>query len=268
MAHRTCGLIYHAHQLEGIDEKTEVMLVRHIEEDSARHIEEDSATKEWIGAIPTAADDEPKDVTTLEWIGAQREVITAKVRYVRMDAKGMPLHDQLPASWKVGEYRAFEVRDIPLTALKNNDPTLRRPFPPPVITDLLRPQGKTSPEEPGPDLTRQLVETVSGLADGCDILVSPSCRPATIDSGDLPTGAETDAETADAMTRRFDRDERQNHEEISELQCRVTTFFAAGTNRRALPQLYAYESSYALHRAAECTFLAHLYSSTLAPPWS
>ena len=163
MAHRTCGLIYHAHQLEGIDEKTEVMLVR--------HIEEDSATKEWIGAIPTAADDEPKDVTTLEWIGAQREVITAKVRYVRMDAKGMRLHDQLPASWKVGEYRAFEVRDIPLTALKNNDPTLRRPFPPPVITDLLRPQGKTSPEEPGPDLTRQLVETVSGLAEKVEALM-------------------------------------------------------------------------------------------------
>ena len=45
MAHRTCGLIYHAHQLEGIDEKTEVMLVR--------HIEEDNATPEWIGAIPT-----------------------------------------------------------------------------------------------------------------------------------------------------------------------------------------------------------------------
>ena len=163
MAHRTCGLIYHAHQLEGIDEKTEVMLVR--------HIEEDSATKEWIGAIPTAADDEPKDVTTLEWIGAQREVITAKVRYVRMDAKGMRLHDQLPASWKVGEYRAFEVRDIPLTALKNNDPTLRRPFPPPVITDLLRPQGKTSPEEPGPDLARQLVETVSGLAEKVEALM-------------------------------------------------------------------------------------------------
>ena len=163
MAHRTCGLIYHAHQLEGIDEKTEVMLVR--------HIEEDSATKEWIGAIPTAADDEPKDVTTLEWIGARREVNTAKVRYVRMDAKGMRLHDQLPASWKVGEYRAFEVRDIPLTALKNNDPTLRRPFPPPVITDLLRPQGKTSPEEPGPDLTRQLVETVSGLAEKVEALM-------------------------------------------------------------------------------------------------
>ena len=177
MAHRTCGLIYHAHQLEGIDEKTEVMLVR--------HIEEDSATKEWIGAIPTAADDEPKDVTTLEWIGARREVITAKVRYVRMDAKGMRLHDQLPASWKVGEYRAFEVRDIPLTALKNNDPTLRRPFPPPVITDLLRPHGKTPPEEPGPDLTRQLVETVSGLAEKVEALMQERTTE-TRKSGERP----------------------------------------------------------------------------------
>ena len=31
-------------------------------------------------------DDMPKDVTVLEWIGAQREVVTTKVRYVRIDA--------------------------------------------------------------------------------------------------------------------------------------------------------------------------------------
>ena len=148
MAHRTCGLIYYSYQLKGIDEKAEIMLVR--------HIEEDNATKEWIGAIPPTADDMPKDVTVLEWIGAQGEVIRTAVRYVRIEAKGMRLHDQMSATWKDGEYRASGVRDIPATALKNQDPTVRLAFKPPAIEDLTRRGDGTLPEEkkPTPELSQ------------------------------------------------------------------------------------------------------------------
>ena len=55
--------------------------------------------------------------------------------------------------------------------MKNQDPTVRKPYTPPAITNLLRPQDKTSPEETGPDLTRQLVETVSGLAEKVEALM-------------------------------------------------------------------------------------------------
>ena len=56
---RECGRIYYAYKLEGVvDDKTEVMLVR--------HIVETGANPDWVAAIPTTSTDREKDVTMLE----------------------------------------------------------------------------------------------------------------------------------------------------------------------------------------------------------
>ena len=180
MANRTCGRIYYAHQLEGatpsedseVIEHTEVILVR----------EEEGPDPGYIAAIPTTAE---RGMTSLQWINDKKAVETAAVRYVRTPKAGLRLKEELPTNWKPGEYRAFSVRNIPYSILVSQDPTLRLPFKPPSIADLIRPQDKTTPEEPGPELTRQLVETVSGLAEKVEALMQERTTE-TRKSGERP----------------------------------------------------------------------------------
>ena len=74
---RECGHIYYAYKLEGVvDNRAEVMLVR--------HIVETGANPEWIAAIPTTATDPEKDVTVLEWVSDKSKVESTLVRYVRV----------------------------------------------------------------------------------------------------------------------------------------------------------------------------------------
>ena len=184
MANRTCGLIYYAHQLEGatpsedseVIEHTEVILVR----------EEEGPDPGYIAAIPTTAE---RGMTSLQWINDKKAVETAAVRYVRTPKAGLRLKEELPTNWKPGEYRAFSVRNIPYSILVSQDPTLRLPFKPPSIADLIRPQDKTTPEEPGPELTRQLVETVSGLAEKVEALMQERTTE-TRKSGERPPAEE------------------------------------------------------------------------------
>ena len=180
MANRTCGLIYYAHQLEGatpsedseVIEHTEVILVR----------EEEGPDPGYIAAIPTTAE---RGMTSLQWINDKKAVETAAVRYVRTPKAGLRLKNELPTNWKPGEYRAFSVRNIPYSILVSQDPTLRPPFKPPSIADLIRPRDRTTPEEPGPELTRQLVETVSGLAEKVEALMQERTTE-TRKSGERP----------------------------------------------------------------------------------
>ena len=156
---RECGRIYYAYKLEGVvDDKTEVMLVR--------HIVETGANPDWVAAIPTTSTDREKDVTMLEWIGDNKQVERTAVRYVRVPAPGLRLKEDLPTTWEDGEYRAFDMPDIPLTALVTQDPTLLQPYKPPTIEDLpvIRPVPKPSAELTQPELLHQLLENFSGLA--------------------------------------------------------------------------------------------------------
>ena len=180
MANRTCGRIYYAHQLEGVTPcgHTEVILVR----------EEEGPDPGYIAAIPTTGlvDVSPTSgMTEVQWINDAKAVETLAVRYVRTPKAGLRLKEELPTNWKPGEYRAFSVRNIPYSILVSQDPTLRPPFKPPSIADLIRPRDRTTPEEPGPELTRQLVETVSGLAEKVEALMQERTTE-TRKSGERP----------------------------------------------------------------------------------
>ena len=73
MSKRECGRIYYAYKLEGVvDNRAEVMLVR--------HIVETGANPEWIAAIPTTATDQEKDITVMEWIRDKNKVERTAVR--------------------------------------------------------------------------------------------------------------------------------------------------------------------------------------------
>ena len=111
--------------------------------------EEEGPDPGYIAAIPTTAE---RGMTSLQWINDKKAVETAAVRYVRTPKAGLRLKEELPTNWKPGEYRAFSVRNIPYSILVSQDPTLRPPFKPPSIADLIRPRGRTTPEEPGPEL--------------------------------------------------------------------------------------------------------------------
>ena len=158
MANRTCGQIYYAHQLEGVTPcgHTEVILVR----------EEEGPDPGYIAAIPTTGlvDVSPTSgMTEVQWINDAKAVETLAVRYVRTPKAGLRLKEELPTNWKPGEYRAFSVRNIPYSALVSQDPTLRLPFKPPSIADIIRPVPKPAGEQVQPDLNKQLLEAVSGL---------------------------------------------------------------------------------------------------------
>ena len=115
----------------------------------------------WFAAIPTTSTDREKDVTMLEWISENKQVERTAVRYVRVPTPGLRLKEELPTTWEDGDYRAFDMPDLPLTALVTQDPTLLKPYKPPTIEDLpvIRPVPKPSAE-----LLHQLLENFSGLA--------------------------------------------------------------------------------------------------------
>ena len=159
MANRTCGRIYYAHQLEGVTtsedyeliENTEVILVRG----------EEGPDPRYIAAIPTTAE---RGMTTLQWINDKKAVETAAVRYVRTPKAGLRLKEELPTNWKPGEYRAFSVRNIPYSILVSQDPTLRLPFKPPSIADLIRPHDKTTPAPAAISSPRQVRDSDAASA--------------------------------------------------------------------------------------------------------
>ena len=136
--------------------------------------------------------DSADEVTDLEWLKTATETERTAVRFVRVDASPheMRLMQARPPTW--GDtpgslaYRSFPVRDIPLTILKSQDPTLRRL--PPIATqlDALRSASKTPPVPEDPAVTQQLLEVVSGLAADVQALKTERAPPAaTLTEKDL-----------------------------------------------------------------------------------
>ena len=174
MAYRTCGIVYYANDLTVITktgervniERTEAMLVRENDQLEAGG----TTTKEWIAVIPVDYNDSADEVTDLEWLKTATETERTAVRFVRVDASPheMRLMQARPPTW--GDtpgslaYRSFPIRDIPLTILKSQDPTLRRLPPIAAQLDALRSASKTPPVPEDPAVTQQLLEVVSGLA--------------------------------------------------------------------------------------------------------
>ena len=100
--------------------------------------------------IPTIATDQQKDVTVLKWFNRLKEVEATAMRY---DARGMRLDAKLHTTWNEGECRSFDVRNIPLTALMGQDLTVRPPYNPPAIDDVIRQRDEAVPELSQPELT-------------------------------------------------------------------------------------------------------------------
>ena len=196
MANRTCGIVYYANGLTVITktgervtiDRTEVMLVRENDQPEPGA----STTKEWIAAIPVDRDDSADEVTDLEWLKTATETERTAVRFVRVDASPheLRLMQARPPTWgdTAGSlaYRSFPVRDIPLTILKSQDPTLRRLPPIAAQLDALRSASKTPPVPEDPAVTQQLLEVVSGLAADVQALKTERAPPAaTLTEKDL-----------------------------------------------------------------------------------
>ena len=188
MAHRTCGIVYYANDLTVITKtgervdigRTEVMLVRENDQLEAGA----TTTKEWIAVVPVDRNDSADEVTDLEWLKTATETERTAVRFVRVDASPheLRLMQARPPTW--GDtpgslaYRSFPVRDIPLTILKSQDPTLRRLPPIAAQLDALRSASKTPPVPEDPAVTQQLLEVVSGLAADVQALKTERTPPA------------------------------------------------------------------------------------------
>ena len=187
MAHRTCGIVYYANGLTVITktgervniERTEAMLVRENDQLEAGG----TTTKEWIAVIPVDRNDSADEVTDLEWLKTATETERTAVRFVRVDASPheMRLMQARPPTW--GDtpgslaYRSFPIRDIPLTILKSQDPTLRRLPPIAAQLDALRSANNTPPAPEDPAVTQQLLEVVSGLAADVQALKTERAPP-------------------------------------------------------------------------------------------
>ena len=126
-------------------------------------------------------DDPADEVTDLQWIKTATETESTAVRFVRVDASPheMRLMQARPPNWggRSLAYRSFPVRDIPLTILKTQDPTLRRLPPLAAQLDAILSANKTPPAPEDPAVTQQLLEVVSGLAADAQALKTERAPP-------------------------------------------------------------------------------------------
>ena len=163
MANRTCGIVYYANGLTVITKtgervdigRTEIMLVRENDQPEPGA----STTKEWIAVIPVDRNDPSAEVTDLQWLKTATETESTAVRFVRVDASPheMRLTQTRPTTWGDVpgslDYRSFTIRDIPLTILKSQDPTLWRLPPLEAQLDAFRFANKTPPAPEDPAVT-------------------------------------------------------------------------------------------------------------------